>query len=163
MDRNISSDCNMIKAGGFTLMELMITVVIVGILAAVAVPGMAGWFGKKDLDSVSRTMFSHFQLARSDAVRNGRQAQIRIDTANDWYDIRYSNGDVIVSQTTMPQGIDIVSSTFPLSATMNTTGITSRGFATQQGEVRISSANAPAADNVRIVEMTLGGTVRIRP
>jgi len=154
----------MIKAGGFTLMELMITVVIVGILAAVAVPGMAGWFGKKDLDSVARAMFSHFQLARSDAVRNGRQVQIRIDTANNWYDIRYSNGDVIVSRTTMPQGIDIVSSTFaPPPATMNTTGITSRGFATQQGEVRISSANAPTADNVRIIEMTLGGTVRIRP
>ncbi|MCK7474506.1 MAG: hypothetical protein MZV49_15270 [Rhodopseudomonas palustris] len=140
-------------------MELMITVVIVGILAAVAVPGMAGWFGKKDLDSVARAMFSHFQLARSDAVRNSRPIQIRIDTVNDWYDIRYSNGDVIVSQTSMPQGIDIELHV-PALRNDEYDRDHEQGFGHQQGEVRISSANAPTADNVRIVEMTLGGTVK---
>jgi prepilin-type N-terminal cleavage/methylation domain-containing protein len=153
------------KAGGITLLELMVVIVIIGILVAVAIPNMAGWFGKKDLDSVARGMFSHFQLARSQAIRDGIPVQIRINVDHDWYDVHVSdsNGAVIVPQTNMPRGIDIMSSTFPLSATANTTGFSPRGFATTaQGEVRIRSTAAPTSSNVRVIELTPGGTVRIQ-
>ena len=150
------------KTGGITLLELMVVIVIIGILVAVAIPNMTGWFGKKDLDSVARGMFSHFQLARSQAIRDGIPVQIRIDVNNSWYDVRDANGNVIVPQTNMPQGVRIASSTFPLSSTLNTTGFSPRGFATTaQGEVRIRSTTAPTSSNVRVLELTPGGTVRI--
>ena len=150
--------------GGITLLELMVVIVIIGILVAVAIPNMTGWFGKKDLDSVARGMFSHFQLGRSQAIRDGIPVQIRIDVNNDWYDVRDTNGNVIVPQTNMPQGVRIASSTFPLNpSNQNTTGFSPRGFATTaQGEVRIASTAAPTSSNVRVIELTPGGTVRIQ-
>jgi type IV fimbrial biogenesis protein FimT len=165
LDRYIVKSSQVKKTGGITLLELMVVIVIIGILAAVSLPNMAGWFGKKDLDSVARGMFSHFQLARSQAVREGTPVQIRIDVNNDWYDIRYTNGNVIIPQTNMPQGIDIVSSTFPLNpSNVNTTGFSPRGFSTTaQGEVRIRGANAPTSSNLRIIELTTGGSLRIQP
>jgi hypothetical protein len=74
-----------------------------------------------------------------------------------------TNGNVIVAQTDMPQGITIQNSTFPLAATVNTTGLTSRGFATQQGSVTIRSSNSPSADRDRTITLSLGGVVSIAP
>jgi len=150
---------------GITLMEVMVVLVIIGILAAVAAPNMIGWFSKRSLDSISREMFSNFQRARSEAISRGRTVQIQIDVANDWYLVQDANGNVIVPQINMPQGIDIQNSTFPLNpSNVNTTGITFRGFATTpEGTVTIRSAGAPASDNWRRIRLNPGGAVSIEP
>lgn len=150
---------------GLTLMEVMVVLVVIGILAALATPNMIGWFSKRSLDSASREMFSNFQRARSEAISRGRTVQIQIDVNNDWYQILDTNGDVIVPQINMPQGIDIEDSTFPLNpSNVNTTGITFRGFATTpEGTVTLRSADAPASDNWRRIRLNPGGTVSIEP
>lgn len=147
---------------GFSLMELMIVLVIIGIAAAIAIPNMGGWLGKRDLDSVARQMFSDFQRARSEAITRGRTVQIQVRTgANSWYLIQDAAGNVIVPQTAMPQGITILNTDFPLGLIANTTGLTPRGFATQQGRVTIRSDNAPPANRDRTITLTLGGAVSI--
>ncbi len=149
---------------GFTLLELMVVIVIIGIAVAVAIPSMSGWFGKKDLDSISRQIFTDFQRAKNEAITTGRTIQIQVHMDPDWYRVLYtsSGADIdIVSQTNMPQGITIDSTTFPLSAIGNTTGITPRGFATQQGTVTIRSDNAPTANRDRTITLTRGGVVSI--
>jgi Tfp pilus assembly protein FimT len=147
-------------------MELMIVVIIIGILAAVTIPNMGGWRGKRDLDSVSRQMFSDFQRARSEAISRGRPMQVLVNTAQKWYQVVYTSGGVdinVVPRTSMPNGIIISNTTFPMGATANTTGLTARGFATQQGSVTIRSNNAPAANRDRIITLSLGGAVSIAP
>ena len=147
------------KRTGFTLLELMMVIVIIGILAAVAIPNMGGWLGKRDLDSIARQMFSDFQRARSEAITRGRTVTIQINTGAGWYEIHDSSGS-IVPQTAVPNNITIANTTF---LTVNTSGINSRGFATKAGSITIHSNTAPTANNNRTITLSPGGVVSIAP
>lgn len=54
---------------GFTLIELMVTVAIIGIVALVAVPGMQALINSSRLNGQAGELVSALQLARSEAVR----------------------------------------------------------------------------------------------
>ena len=149
------------KRAVFTLLELMVVIIIIGILAAVAIPNMGGWFGKRDLDSITRQMFSDLQRARSEAITRGRTVTIQINKGAGWYEIHDSTGSQIVPQTTMPNNITIANTTF---VTVDTSGIDSRGFATKPGSITIHSNAFNAYKEIlkdRIITLTLGGAVSI--
>ncbi|MEA2101813.1 MAG: GspH/FimT family pseudopilin [Thermodesulfobacteriota bacterium] len=148
---------------GFTMLELMIVVVIIGIMAAVAVPNMGGWLAKRDLNSAARTMFSHFQQARSRAVMDNQSVTITFTTnaapTQDSY-IVDEGATNIVPLTTLPAGIDM---TIGSGFASNTGGIDGLGIATTPGSVVLTSSKAPTADNTRTITLSLGGSVTIMP
>lgn len=60
-------------ARGFTLVELMITVAVIGILAVVAVPAMTDMINNSRLRGQSEEVTAALQLARSEALRRNQR------------------------------------------------------------------------------------------
>ena len=61
---------DMRRQNGFTLYELLITVIIIGVILAIGVPNMAEFTQNSRMASTSNDLLSSFQLARSEAARS---------------------------------------------------------------------------------------------
>ena len=61
---------------GFSLIELMTTIAILGVVAAIAVPGFLQWLPNYYLKSAARDLRSAFQLARITAIKSGANCTI---------------------------------------------------------------------------------------
>lgn len=68
---------------GFTLMELLITIMIVSILSAVAVPAMREFSVRANVSSNTNDIVVALALARSEAVKRGRNVSV-IATGGSW-------------------------------------------------------------------------------
>ncbi len=113
--------CKMIRRNnGFTLIELMITVVIVGIVASMAVPRVQRAYERMQFTASQKEVTSSFKLARSMAITEKQPYGVHInpdrmlvtmfkDVSSGVFE--YSEGsDSVVRVDTMPVNIVFLSS-----------------------------------------------------
>lgn len=97
---------------GFTLIEMMITVVIVGIMAGLAVPQFGPAYDRMKMRAASRDLTSDFRLARSLAISSKDQFGLFFDATAKTVTLfrdktnpalfKFETSDSIISVDTLP-------------------------------------------------------------
>ena len=75
------------KQDGFTMLELLVTVVIFGILASIAIPGFSRWLPNYRIKGAARDVYSNLQLAKMGAVKTRSNWAVVFDVSNNCYHV----------------------------------------------------------------------------
>lgn len=73
------------KKDGFTIMELLVTMVVLAIVVTITIPVFARWLPDYRLRRAARDVYSNMQLAKMSAVRNNATWAIVFDTGTNRY------------------------------------------------------------------------------
>ena len=92
------------KEFGFTILELIIVIVILGILTAIGVPNYLSWLPRYRLKSAARDLYSNLQLARLGAIRSNADWAIVFNRATGQYQVCSGKG----TDNTWGGGDDVV-------------------------------------------------------
>ena len=103
---------------GFTLIELVITVALIGVLLALGIPQLSSGITNSRIRTAAEGLVNGMQLARSEAVRRNTPVDLRIGADGMSWDIVVV-GDVTAVQT---RGADAGSGTCVLNASWACTG-----------------------------------------
>ena len=80
---------------GFTLLQLIIIVGILGVLASIAIPQYSNWMPEYRLKSAARDLYSNMQLARLMAIKANKSYRLVFTTAgNGSYVVRRPDGTI---------------------------------------------------------------------
>lgn len=112
------------RKNGFTLIEVLVGIAILGVLIAIALPSCSNTIKRYRINAVRDELTSSLQLARSEAIRRGIQIIVARNTVNCVFDIPDSQdwhcgwrlvvdtnnngnvnaGEAIIQNTTLPTG-----------------------------------------------------------
>lgn len=162
---------------GFTLMELMVSIAVLGILTAVAVPSFTSMINKNRLVSQSNELLAAIQFARAEAIRtSARVTFCGTDDPDAAEDDDCSDGLqphwVVIGTTTAgaQEQLRVLSVKEPLSVGSDLESITftSDGLArdpvTQAlvaGEITVCLPTTKPAENKRVLNIASGSRVAI--
>lgn len=70
------------NSGGFTLIEMLVIVAIIGILSAIAAPSFLGLFSRNKVDNALNQVRGALQECQREAIRKSKSCTITLDITN---------------------------------------------------------------------------------
>jgi type IV fimbrial biogenesis protein FimT len=87
---------------GFSFVELMVVIALIGILSAIVLPGLLGNMPEKRLKSAARNLYGDLQKARLLAVKENNSVTVTFNTGAGQYS--YTNGGAAVTESLADYG-----------------------------------------------------------
>jgi type IV fimbrial biogenesis protein FimT len=146
---------------GFSLIEVIVTVAVIGIIAAIAVPNMIGWRGERQLQGSARNFAADVQLARLKSIRESENVVVEVDDLAGSYQIyldtnrnqTFDVGEDVIRNVWCPVGVSINSVTLP----GNLTSLDPRGRSSTIGDVVFQNN----AGTMKTISINILGSVSI--
>ena len=152
---------------GFTMLEMMIIIVIIGILASLAVPGFINWIPKMKVKNDAKTNLNYLRLARSKSVADNSQYGIYFDVAGNRViyfedtsspeNLSYDPGldSTVEAPYNMASNVSLINCTF----VNNTIIFFPNGSASTSGSITVTDESSGVAYNINVLAST--GRVRL--
>ena len=123
------------KEAGFNLIEILVVTIIIGILAAIAVPNFLGLLRRNQVNAALQTLHGAIKETQRQAIRQGRSCRIDFDLTNNKLTGNPSN--CLLSDREIKDNI-IIRTNFP--GTSPNIIFSHKGSTTRSGTIVISSA-----------------------
>jgi prepilin-type N-terminal cleavage/methylation domain-containing protein len=111
---------------GFTLIEILVTSIIVGIIAAIASPNFIGMYNRYRVEEGMRQIEGAIKEAQRQAIRNGKTCEITIGDLSITTD--GTNTGCLLSNRTLESDLNTKFIKKSTSTTTNLTGATTQGI-----------------------------------
>lgn len=105
---------------GFTLVELLAVIAIIGCISAIAMPNIINWRSKHQLRAAVNVLLSDLQLARLSAIRRGQPVTIAFNAKTNVYEMFADSnanwvrdaGEYLLRIVVLPAGVTIASARY---------------------------------------------------
>ena len=82
----------MCRKNGFTIIELVIAMVVIGIIAAISIPNLLSWLPQYRLQSAAQDLYFNLYLAKISAIKNNASWAIVFNAGADTYHVCSGKG-----------------------------------------------------------------------
>jgi type II secretion system protein H len=149
---------------GFTLMEMVIVAVVIGVISAMAVPSFLSYMPKLRVKSAARDIVSQMRLARSRSVAERKPYGVYFDLVNNRYvvfadtdnpaGLTYTVADSLIKADTLRSDVSLMSCTYTNSCVI----FNSTGAASTSGDLKVVTGDGSTLMSIN----ALASTGRIR-